>query len=133
MADKIWLKIINGSVQAFGDEASLQTATGGEYDLIIPSERWNAVGNTASVENGAIVFRDPVEIAYERNAEVIRNERYLRLRQCDKISPMRWLAMTEEQRNAWIKYRQDLLDVPQQEGFPWDGDIAAVPWPVQPE
>lgn len=26
-------------------------------------------------------------------------------------------------------YLQELRDIPQQAGFPWDGDIAAAPWP----
>jgi predicted kinase len=130
---KIWLKVIDGEVQAFGDEESLKSATGGSFDMVVSPETWDSVGNTARVENGRIVFGDPEQVAYERSAEAIRNERYLRLRQCDKISPMRWNAMSEAQRKAWTDYRQALLDVPQRPGFPWDGDPDKVAWPRQPE
>jgi hypothetical protein len=44
----------------------------------------------------------------------------------DAINPMRWEVLTEEQKAALRTYRQQLLDVPQQPGFPW-----AVNWPVQ--
>ena len=130
---KIWLKVINGRVQAFGDEESLQSATKGRYDMVLSVEEWERHGCVARLEDGRIVLGDPEEVAYERNAEIIRGERYLRLRACDKISPMRWNAMSEAQRADWTAYRQALLDIPQQEGFPWGGDLKKVPWPVQPE
>jgi hypothetical protein len=40
---------------------------------------------------------------------------------------LRWAALTEEQRQAWSAYRQALLDVPQQAGFPYN-----VTWPEVP-
>jgi hypothetical protein len=46
----------------------------------------------------------------------------------DLLNPIRWEAMTEEQKQAWRDYRQALLDVPQQEGFPYD-----ISWPSKPE
>ena len=33
-------------------------------------------------------------------------------------NPLRWAAMSTEQQNAWAVYRQALLDVPEQAGFP---------------
>ena len=45
----------------------------------------------------------------------------------DRISPMWWSSMTIEQQQAWSQYRQDLLDVPNQSGFPAD-----IVWPVLP-
>lgn len=44
------------------------------------------------------------------------------------ISPLMWDAMSEEQKNAWRAYRQALLDVPQQPGFPYN-----IQWPTKPE
>jgi len=41
---------------------------------------------------------------------------------------LRWASLTEAQRQAWADYRQALLDVPQQEGFPYN-----VVWPVKPK
>lgn len=64
-------------------------------------------------------------------AAEVRMERDRRLAQeVDPIAgnALRWAALTEEQRQAWADYRQALLDVPQQEGFPHN-----VVWPVKPE
>jgi len=36
--------------------------------------------------------------------------------------------LSEEQKTAWGTYRQELLDIPQQEGFPWE-----ITWPTKPE
>ena len=45
----------------------------------------------------------------------------------DVINPMRWESMSDEQKQAWRNYRQELLDVPEQESFPWE-----IEWPVSP-
>lgn len=42
-------------------------------------------------------------------------------------NPLRWAELTTEQQNAWSQYRTDLLNVPQQEGFP-----NTVTWPTEP-
>lgn len=52
----------------------------------------------------------------------------LLLTEVDTYNPMRWELLTEEQKNALRDYRKALLDVPQQEGFPW-----SVTWPTKPE
>ena len=41
---------------------------------------------------------------------------------------LRWAELTEAQQAAWTQYRRDLLDVPQQAGFPTD-----ITWPTKPE
>jgi len=45
----------------------------------------------------------------------------------DSLNPMRWEAMTQLQKDALRAYRQALLDVPQQDGFP-----TSITWPTQP-
>ena len=42
-------------------------------------------------------------------------------------NPLRWAELTTEQQNAWTQYRTDLLNVPQQSGFPHD-----VTFPTKP-
>lgn len=134
----VYLKIDGSRVYAYGDEESLKNAedelkTGKLYDAVIPAEEWAKNGSFARMVNGKIVLGYPDDVVLERQAETIRWERYLRLRECDKLSPPRWEGMTEAQRQAWRDYRLALLDIPQQEGFPWGGDVEAVPWPVKPE
>jgi hypothetical protein len=43
-------------------------------------------------------------------------------------NPLRWNDLTDTQRTAWTQYRTDLLNIPQQAGFPHD-----VTWPTKPE
>lgn len=51
------------------------------------------------------------------------------MREVDPIvsNALRWAGMTEAERQAIQDYRQALLDVPQQEGFPRN-----INWPVKP-
>ena len=62
-------------------------------------------------------------------SEQLRSERDGLLAEVDAFvgNPLRWATLSAEQQNAWAVYRQALLDVPQQSGFPND-----VVWPVKP-
>lgn len=53
-------------------------------------------------------------------------DRYLK-KYLDRMNPVRWNSLTAEQQQAWLEYRQALLDIPQQPGFPDN-----IEWPVQP-
>ena len=63
--------------------------------------------------------------AFERDARDVklRNE-------VDPIvtNPLRWADLTTEKQNEWTQYRTDLLNVPQQAGFP-----NTINWPTKPE
>ena len=56
-----------------------------------------------------------------------RRDKYLSMN-IDALNGPRWESMSQEQKDAWIEYRQLLLDVPQQVGFPEN-----IVWPVQPQ
>lgn len=45
----------------------------------------------------------------------------------DKFNGPRWNALSEEKKLEWSNYRQALLDVPQQSGFPY-----TITWPTVP-
>ena len=62
-------------------------------------------------------------------SEQLRMERDGLLVEVDAFvgNPLRWATLSTEQQDAWAVYRQALLDVPQQAGFPND-----VVWPVKP-
>lgn len=66
----------------------------------------------------------------EQLAQEVRWGRDERLKELDKVvsNPLRWGSYTPEQQNELAEYRQALLDVPQQDGFPH-----SVKWPVPPE
>lgn len=64
-------------------------------------------------------------------AAAIRQERDMKLiAEVDPIAgnALRWAALTVEQQQEWADYRQALLEIPQQSGFPRD-----VVWPTKPE
>jgi hypothetical protein len=42
-------------------------------------------------------------------------------------NPLRWAGLTAAKQTEWTQYRTDLLDVPQQSGFP-----STVTWPTEP-
>lgn len=67
------------------------------------------------------------QLVLDREGLVRRQRDELLRDTVDVINPMRWEDMTAEEQDAWRQYRQDLLDIPQQEGFP-----EAVTWPTQP-
>jgi len=62
-------------------------------------------------------------------AASVRAERDARLLEVDAIAgnALRWAALDVETQAAWATYRQALLDVPQQAGFPND-----ITWPTEP-
>ena len=66
----------------------------------------------------------------EAAARAVRGERDMRLAtEVDPIAgnALRWAALSAEEQAAWAVYRQALLDVPEQAGFPDN-----VTWPERP-
>ena len=64
----------------------------------------------------------------DTKAMQVRERRDWLLRtEVDSFNPMRWESLTTEQQDAMRGYRQALLDVTAQAGFPWN-----VTWPVAP-
>ena len=70
----------------------------------------------------------------ELDAALASNERLVRDRklvlEVDPIvtNPLRWEDLTTAKQNEWTQYRTDLLNVPQQAGFP-----NTINWPTKPE
>jgi len=64
-----------------------------------------------------------------RASEEVRAERDARLMEVDAVAgnALRWAALDADTQAAWATYRQALLDVPQQDGFPND-----ITWPTEP-
>lgn len=64
-------------------------------------------------------------------AGIVRHERDQKLStEVDPIvsNPLRWGSLSDEQQLAFTVYRQNLLDITEQEGFPHN-----VVWPTKPE
>ena len=74
--------------------------------------------------------RTPEEIL-EYDAGEVRRERYGKLKlKFDPLAtnPFRWNDLTPEKQQEWMDYRTLLLNLPDQEGFPYN-----VTWPTTPE
>jgi hypothetical protein len=73
----------------------------------------------------------PSDAVYDEwKATEVRAERdFLLASKVDKSvsNPLRWASMSAETQAAWSTYRQALLDIPEQAGFPRD-----VIWPTMP-
>jgi hypothetical protein len=87
-------------------------------------------GNIGWVWNGSgWDYPQPPEPTQEELGEYYREVRNKWLRRhVDSINAVRWNSFTQQQKDAWTQYRQDLLNVPQQEGFPYN-----IIWPTKPE
>lgn len=63
-------------------------------------------------------------------AAQVRAERDLLLSVVDVVvsNPLRWADLSASKQAEWSNYRQELLNVPQQSGFP-----SSISWPTEPE
>mgnify|MGYP000975461235 CR=1 FL=1 len=79
--------------------------------------------------NWATISAKSTQIENDRPAKTVRVERDNRLLEVDAIAgnALRWAALDADTQAAWSAYRQALLDVPQQSGFPH-----SVTWPTKP-
>jgi hypothetical protein len=58
----------------------------------------------------------------------VRNTRDTLLKSVvDRMNPIRWEFLSQEEKQIWVDYRQNLLDIPEQPGFPEN-----VIWPTKP-
>ena len=83
----------------------------------------------AAKASAAAYVEPPVDL--DALAREVRAERDMKLSsEVDPIAgnALRWAALTPEQQQAWADYRQALLDIPEQAGFPHD-----VVWPSEPK
>jgi hypothetical protein len=97
-----------------------------------PADGDNTVNNDdLMVLIGTNFTRITQEEKDERESNNVRSKRdSLLTNEVDPIitNPLRWAALTTAQQNAWTQYRTDLLNVPQQTGFPH-----TITWPTKPE
>lgn len=83
------------------------------------------------VTSGSIVSKSDSDItAYDtlKASNVVRAERDRLLSvDIDTLNPIRWNALSSTKQTEWATYRQALLDIPDQAGFP-----NSVTWPTKP-
>lgn len=83
----------------------------------------------ASVEELLSLGKIELIQASQLKAQELRHRRSVSLMALDGLvmNPLRWASFSVEQQQLLVAYRQELLDVPQQSGFPWE-----VVWPNIP-
>ena len=98
-----------------------------------PADTDTTINNTAVL---ALIGTDFAAYVAPTQAELdaaeaasVRSQRDALLLDVDTMvsNPLRWAELTSEQQTAWTQYRTDLLNVPQQAGFP-----NTVTWPTKP-
>jgi hypothetical protein len=88
----------------------------------------NAV--TGEVSERELSAEELAEMRPPQTAEDVRSQRdRILVTAVDPLvsNPLRWGDLTAEKQQAWANYRRELLDVPEQLGFPQN-----VIWPVAP-
>lgn len=88
-------------------------------DLIICDSNEGEIGQFWN-DNGWMTYEEWCEKHRQR-----RNK-YLSL-YIDTMNAIRWQSMSEGEKTSWIQYREDLLNIPQQENFP-----KIINWPSVP-
>ena len=99
-----------------------------------PSDTDNTVNNSElmsliGTDFTAYVAPTQAELDAE-TADQVRSDRdYKLLTEVDPLvtNPLRWAELTSDKQTEWSQYRTDLLNVPQQSGFPNN-----VTWPTKP-
>jgi len=89
----------------------------------------NAVMSLISTNFTSYVAPTQAELDAELEAN-LRSQRDQKLvEELDPIvtNPLRWAELTSDKQTEWTQYRTDLLNVPQQSGFPTN-----VTWPEKP-
>jgi hypothetical protein len=101
------------------------TDTGAAFDVV-------ALFDAMAADPATTSYVPPTQAELDAaQAEIVRNDRDGILRNVvDPIvsNPLRWAGMSAATQAAWAAYRQALLDISQQSGFPHN-----VVWPTKPE
>jgi len=84
--------------------------------------------NCVDIINSCLIKKDFSTL--EERMSTVRNSRNFKLSELDLIigNPFRFQELSDDTKNKLKEYRQNLLDVPQQSGFP-DNVI----WPIMPK
>jgi len=98
-------------VEAHGREI-FERAVAGDFGAIADYQAPPVIGTTTELINGQRLRRNQLLSALD---QIVTN-------------PLRWAELTADQQQDYARYRRELLDVPQQAGFPND-----IIWPTPPE
>lgn len=104
--EEIYKKIKQNKSGAYYDNGvQLKPAKSTKYD------KWDYVNKQWVLDADLQLWGETIEV---------RNQRDFLLVEMDEIvsNPLRWATFSPELQAQWVQYRLDLLNVPQQSGFP---------------
>lgn len=111
----------NGSVvSAHNDDTVFELP---KNAVALDDDKWENRCNLRLL-SGEVVAIEPEASAEDLAATVRRERNRLLVKNVDSINPLRWEAMEESEKDKIRKYREDLLKVPEQKGFPFN-----IEWP----
>ena len=99
-----------------------------------PADTDNTINNDAVmalIGTNFTAYVPPTQAELDAEAAAsVRADRDSRLEEVDAVAgnALRWADLTSAKQAEWSTYRQALLDVPQQAGFPHD-----ITWPTKPQ
>jgi hypothetical protein len=125
----IYLIKKNGLVIPHTDLEAMEALDGiSTPDMTITEAEWEAAEGLARIIGGEIILgKTDAEKRAGKEAEVKAKRDGILRGTVDRVNGLWWEAMPEEQKEAWRAYRQALLDIPGQEGYP-----DTVDWPEAP-
>ena len=109
--------------------------------VLRPNNKWSTVNNTFTWEDDialkptdAEIEAKRIELENELPIKKLREERDKKLLETDKYSINDWPHASEEVKQAWVTYRQELRDLPTTATPELDsnGQLTNITWPTPP-
>ena len=109
--------------------------------VLRPNNNWSTTNNTFTWEDDialkptdAEIEAKRIELQNEAPMKKLRKERNIKLLETDKYSINDWPHASEEVKQAWITYRQELRDLPSNSTPQLDDndELTNVTWPTPP-
>ena len=109
--------------------------------VLRPNNNWSTTNNTFTWEDDIAlkptddeIEAKRIELENEVPMKQLREERNIKLLETDKYSITDWPHASEEVKQAWITYRQELRDLPSTTTPQLDenGELTNVTWPTPP-
>lgn len=111
----------DGSVRSAHNDQTIDEVPSGAVSL--SEEQWENRCNLRLVDGELFVVESQVS-REDMEAHVRRERSRLLAKNVDCVNPIRWESMNATEKQALRDYRQALLDIPEQSGFPFE-----VVWP----
>jgi hypothetical protein len=117
------LEVSDEILQRLLSQHGLLYAKNGEVLVAIPPSRFHKYNSDTET------WVEDTSLKYQTLSDEVRDLRLYYLQELDKIvgNPLRYSSYSEEKKAELSLYRQKLLDIPQQQGFPLNVTFPTIP------